>query len=85
MIAEINNALLHLKVSIFRGTIGVYDLTVGYNCHLYLGNTGATKRSGFVSNSGIFDFDRLTVASGGEVTPTSELVGEDNIVRLAVS
>ena len=69
----------------FRGTIGVYDLTVGDSCHLYLGSTGKTKRSGFISNTGIFDFDVLTVAAGGEVTATSDLVGDDNEIKLAVS
>ena len=68
-----------------RGTIGVYDLTVGDGCHLYLGSTGKTKRSGFVSTTGIFDFDSLTVAAGGEVTATSNLVGANNKIQLAVS
>ena len=68
-----------------RGTIGVYDLTVGDSCHLYLGKTGNTKRSGFISTIGTFDFDVLTVAAGGEVTATSDLVGDNNEVKLAVS
>ena len=60
-------------------------MTVGRDCHLYLGSTGSTKRSGFVSDAGIFDFDALTVAAGGEVTPTHDLVGENNALHLAVS
>ena len=68
-----------------RGTIGVYDLTVGDSCHLYLGNTGKTKRSGFISAIGTFDFDVLTVAAGGKVTATSDLVGDNNEIKLAVS
>ena len=63
----------------------MYDLTVGHSCHLYLGSTGTTKRSGFVGTAGTFDFDRLTVAAGGEVTPTSDLTGANNKVKLAVS
>ena len=68
-----------------RGTIGVYDLTVGDSCHLYLGKTGKTKRSGFISAIGTFDFDVLTVAARGEVTATSDLVGDNNEIKLAVS
>ena len=60
-------------------------MTVGKDCHLYLGSTGSTKRSGFVSDTGIFDFDALTVAAGGEVTPTHDLTGENNLLKLAVS
>ena len=68
-----------------RGTIGVYDLTIGNNCHLYLGSTGKTKRSGYISPTGIFDFDSLTVAAGGEVTATNNLVGANNKIQLSVS
>ena len=63
----------------------MYDLTVGDSCHLYLGSTGKTKRSGFVSTTGIFDFDSLTVAAGGEVTATNNLVGANNRIQLSVS
>ena len=58
---------------------------MGDRCHLYLGSTGTTKRSGFVGMSGIFDFEKLTVADGGEVTATGDLVNENNRIHLAVS
>ena len=53
-------------------------------CHLYLGSAGTTKRSGFIGTSGIYDFEGLTVAAGGEVTPTHDLVGDNNKLQLAV-
>lgn len=58
---------------------------MGDGCQLYLGSSGKTKRSGFISSTGIFDFDSLTVAAGGVVTATSNLVGADNKIKLAVS
>ena len=68
-----------------RGTIGVHNLTVAESCKLYLGSSGTTKRSGFIGTTGVYDFEGLTVAAGGEVRPTLDLVGKDNKLQIAVS
>ena len=54
-----------------RGYIGVEDMTVARNCRLYLGLTGTTE---LANSEGTYGFHFLTVADGGEVTSTSEVV-----------
>ena len=70
---------------LFRGTIGVHNLTVGDQCRLLLGNTGNTKLTGYESETGTFDFEKLVVADGGEVTATGDLTGQSNKIQLGVS
>ena len=58
-----------------RGYLGVEDMTVAKNCHLYLGLTGSTE---LANSEGTYRFHSLTVADGGEVTSTSE-VGSNSL------
>jgi len=60
-----------------RGTLGIHNMTVGDGCQLFLGPTGTTRQTNYVSEAGIYTFEGLTVAAGGEVThipgaPTDE-------------
>ena len=67
-----------------RGTIGVHDMTVGESCSLYLGSAGTTVRTGLIANPGLFYFESLTVAAGGEITSTADLTGTSDEVHLKV-
>lgn len=70
--------------SYFRGTIGVHDITVGDKCHLYLGREGTTKRTGLTATAGKFDFEKITVAAGGEITSTHDLTGVNDEINIKV-
>lgn len=76
---------LNVLCLVSRGTIGVHDMTVGESCSLYLGNAGTTARTGLVANPGLFYFESLTVAAGGEITSTPELTGASDEIHLKVS
>jgi hypothetical protein len=69
---------------LFRGTIGVHDMTVGDGCSLYLGSTGSTTRTGVSPESGTFDFDEISVAAGGEITSTWDLTGANDVINIKV-
>lgn len=60
-------------------------MTVGENCVLYLGSAGTTIRTGLAPNPGLFDFEALTVAAGGEVTSTADLTGANDEIHLKAS
>jgi hypothetical protein len=83
------NLIFHLRHTItlfiyFRGTIGVHDVIVGEKCSLYLGKEGNTKRTGVFPDKGLFDFEKITVAAGGEITSTADLTGANDIINIKV-
>ena len=53
--------------------MGVADTTVGQGCRVLLGLTGTTVVRGSVGQAGVYTWDNLTVAAGGEVTVIPEL------------
>lgn len=52
-----------------RGYLGLENITVGKDCHLYLGITGSTE---LANEEGLYKFSSLTVANGGEVTSAAD-------------
>lgn len=45
-------------------------MTISRDCHLYLGLTGTTE---LAKTEGVFKFNSLTVADGGEVTSANDV------------
>ena len=46
------------------------DVTLAHNCHLFLSRSGTTR---LANKMGTFQFRRLTVADGGEMTSTNDV------------
>lgn len=66
-----------------RGRLGVVDMTVGDGCILKLGATGDTIST--TGGKGIYNFNKLTVKAGGEVTVTDDLTNMSSNLTITVS
>lgn len=55
---------------IYRGYLGLDHMVISRDCHLYLGLTGTTEKA---KAEGVFKFNSLTVADGGEVTSYNDV------------
>ncbi|KAL5013117.1 hypothetical protein ScPMuIL_007387 [Solemya velum] len=66
------------------GTLGVYNMEVGYGCKLLLGDTGTTRHIDWttIGTKGTYSFNNLDVTAGGEVTVTADLTGEESVIKL---